>query len=273
MKVVSVCIKLNCTMLVLPLLSLILTHCVIGRSVDNIKQLTPEEIERIKNWTEDDQNIWQLSGQFEGDIILNDDQRNGLINQYYRWPNKVIPYMFDASVTASQRQSVTSALNDYVTLTCIRPTLITAPVTDYVLVTNNQNGCFSSVGRQGGRQILNLQSGTSCFSKGTVLHEFLHALGFFHQQSATERDDYVTIVKENVIPDKLHNFNKYDANTITNFGVKYDYGSVMHYDAYAFSIGAGKKTIITKDPNAVIGQRAGLSAADIQKLKKMYNCP
>jgi hypothetical protein len=33
---------------------------------------------------------------------------------------------------------------------------------------------------------------------GTVLHELLHALGFYHQQSATERDDYVIINWQNI---------------------------------------------------------------------------
>jgi hypothetical protein len=37
------------------------------------------------------------------------------------------------------------------------------------------------------------------------------------------------------IPGTENNFNKYDASTITSFGVEYDYNSVMHYSAYAFS--------------------------------------
>ncbi|MBD5001990.1 hypothetical protein GUF49_10645, partial [Xanthomonas citri pv. citri] len=51
----------------------------------------------------------------------------------------------------------------------------------------------------------------------------------------------------------------------------YDYGSAMHYDAYAFSSN-GQPTIVPTDPNAQIGQRLALSAIDIAKLKTMYNC-
>ena len=42
-----------------------------------------------------------------------------------------------------------------------------------------------------------------------------------------------------------HNFDKYNASTITSFGVPYDYESIMHYGPYAFSEN-GQKTIEPK---------------------------
>lgn len=74
----------------------------------------------------------------------------------------------------------------------------------------------------GGRQQLNLtpnQIEVGCFRLGTVIHEFLHAVGFFHMQSATERDEYVQIIWENIRNGTERNFEKYNASTISNFGV------------------------------------------------------
>lgn len=43
----------------------------------------------------DKQNVWELSGLFEGDIILNNEKatRNGVIDAATRWPNGTIPYL------------------------------------------------------------------------------------------------------------------------------------------------------------------------------------
>lgn len=113
---------------------------------------------------------------------------------------------------------------------------------------------------------------SGCYRIGTIVHEFLHALGFFHQQSATDRDDYVTIVEENLIPELAYNFEKYNDTYITDFGVEYDYGSVLHYPPISFSIN-GLPTIVPKQEGVEIGQRRGLSPKDIYKLNLMYKCP
>merc|ERR1711970_312969 len=105
--------------------------------------------------------------------------------------------------------------------------------------------CSSTIGRWGGMQDLNL--GKCCYRIGTIQHEFLHALGFYHEQSRSDRDRYVTIIKENILPDTkkmnyTRNFEKYKT---ANQGFGYEYGSVMHYPADAFSKN-GKLTIATK---------------------------
>ncbi|KAL4706852.1 hypothetical protein ACJJTC_010086 [Scirpophaga incertulas] len=143
-----------------------------------------------------------------------------------------------------------------------------------VIIKGTASGCFSSVGYNSPddedeevNQVLNL--GKRCFRHGTVVHEILHTLGFYHMQSTYNRDDYVKIIWENILQGVEYNFNKYNNNTIIDFGVPYDYDSVMHYPEKAFSKN-GNKTIIPLKEGVNIGQRNGLSESDVLKLNFMY---
>ncbi|XP_073703910.1 meprin A subunit beta-like [Garra rufa] len=133
------------------------------------------------------------------------------------------------------------------------------------------DGCWSYVGCTSGAQTLSI--GNGCGIKGIVEHEFLHALGFWHEQSRYDRDDYVTINFENIITGLKPNFNKYSKNMSTTQDTPYDYYSLMHYDKNAFSNGNGS-TIITKRPEFqdVIGQRLDMSEYDAIELNKLYKC-
>lgn len=63
--------------------------------------------------------------------------------------------------------------------------------------TSELSGCYSYVGRVGGSQTINYPQW--CLDQyGSVQHEMLHALGFYHEQSRFDRDDYVTIMWDNI---------------------------------------------------------------------------
>jgi hypothetical protein len=47
-----------------------------------------------------------------------------------------------------------------------------------------------------------LMSPSTCMRYGTVVHEFIHSLGFFHEQSRPDRDQFIKIEQENVKPGK-----------------------------------------------------------------------
>ncbi len=65
------------------------------------------------------------------------------------------------------------------------------------LVFFSSKSCYSYVGnRHVGKQILSI--GTNCDRIATIEHEFLHALGFWHEQSRADRDDYVTIMWDRI---------------------------------------------------------------------------
>lgn len=91
------------------------------------------------------------------------------------------------------------------------------------------------IGRLGGGQTLNLQSPDCLKTIGTPIHELLHAAGFMHEQNREERDAFVNVRFNNVEPGREKNFEKTRKGESSNFGVAYDFGSVMHYSHVAFS--------------------------------------
>ena len=80
--------------------------------------------------------------------------------------------------------------------TCIRFREYANKDEDYVTFRSDSPGCWSFVGRKGGGQVINLAE--KCVRLGVAVHELLHALGLHHQQSAANRDDYVTINWDNI---------------------------------------------------------------------------
>ena len=141
----------------------------------------------------------------------------------------------------------------------------------YIKVING-SGCWSFVGMQltEGVQELSLKI-PGCMVRGTVAHEFIHALGFWHEQSRPDRDEFIEVVWDKISEANRHNFNKYSTDLVDLLDLPYDYGSVMHYGDKGFSID-GSKTIVVKQPGATIGQRVNLSPIDDQEIRKYYGC-
>ncbi|GAV06276.1 hypothetical protein RvY_16293 [Ramazzottius varieornatus] len=216
----------------------------------------------------------------EGDMLLDDQDlsRNGLLNARYLWRYRRVYYTIAANFSAEDRALIRESLREYDRKTCLQlielPQVMTSRppwMEDYIVVYSEDDGCYSSVGRRGGAQRLNLQS-PGCMRRGTIIHEFMHAIGFYHEQSRTDRDDYVEINWANIPDDKRHNFDTYPWSRITVLGEPYDYESVMHYSSTAFTNVSGVQTIIPKQPGVIMGQRVDFSLSDIKKINRRYAC-
>jgi len=218
------------------------------------------------------------AGEFEGDMKLTQSQlrqlnvssseRNGILGDRYRWPDAKIPYVITGAFSSDDVTKIETAFASFASNTCLRIVKRTTEA-DYVEIIK-YGGCWSYVGRLGGKQKLSLSGG--CIFQATIIHEFMHAAGFFHEQSRADRDTYVRIQLENIRQAYADNFNKEDASSVTAFGEPYDYQSVMHYGAYDFSKN-GQKTIVRLDGSkADLGNEVGFSQIDINKLNAMYQC-
>lgn len=157
--------------------------------------------------------------------------------------------------------------------TCIKFVERTDEV-DFIRFVHYPGRCASNVGRVGGGQPIYLDA-RGCMTRGTIQHEVIHALGYDHMINHVYRDDYIVIDFDNIDPRYQHNFGKVSFTTHSDFGTPYDFYSLMHYGAYAFSADKSRPTIITRDEkySKIIGQKRGLSNGDILRLNRMYDCP
>lgn len=149
---------------------------------------------------------------------------------------------------------------------------------DYVTFTGDSLHCSSMVGREGGEQFIKLTKddavGEGCFQIGSVMHEIMHALGFYHMHKSPERDDFITIMWDNIDKGDHSKLDKReDEEDLTNFGLGYDFDSIMHYSSKLYSIN-DEDTLVAANPEDTLrmGQREWLSDGDILRIRRMYNC-
>lgn len=205
----------------------------------------------------------------EEDIILVDDlsklSGQGTYTTYAgaRWTNRTIPYAFASNVPQTIRDRVLQAANaiNSSTNVILKPRQYE---TNYVQITyNTGTECSSSLGMMGGTQTLTLADRCEV---GSIVHEFGHAMGLYHEQTRPDRDQYVSIQWGNIPYDWQSQYQVRSGSA--GYGA-YDFDSLMHYPA-TFD---GKIAIKPLDPTVDInrmGQRVSLSPIDISTINMMY---
>ena len=203
-----------------------------------------------------------------GTPLVTDQQK-----QTYLWKNNTVPWIFSAAGTGITYQTVESALAAFQAKlgNCIKFQRITstAGVSNYVKVINGGEGsCYSYVGSVGGMQELSL--GTYCDLPVIAQHEFMHALGFYHEHNRPDRDTAVTIVKEKILTDYCDNFEI--CKTCKTYA-PYNTRGIMQYPSYAFGCQYEHNTILRKsDPTNLIDYNEVIQDSDVTAIKSLYGC-
>lgn len=72
----------------------------------------------------------------------------------------------------------------------------------YIEIGNTKKGCYAMIGyhrqRNGQGLPVNLQTPECTKHQGTIEHELMHVIGVMHEQARADRDEYVTILWENI---------------------------------------------------------------------------
>ncbi|EDO44565.1 predicted protein, partial [Nematostella vectensis] len=168
--------------------------------------------------------------------------------------------------------TIQAAIDEFHKNTCLRFKARTTE-TDWVLFIYKSR-CWSKVGLiywKPGYQEVSL--GPGCNVKGIVIHELMHAIGFWHEHRRPDRDQYVEVLWEN-IQDGMqeYNFNKLGYDDVDDLQVPYDYDSIMHYHSKMYSKNKQDTIRPIRSANNTLGQRTGFSAVDIREINTLYDC-
>nr|QHB21523.1 venom M12A protease 2 [Platymeris rhadamanthus] len=211
----------------------------------------------------------------EEDILDGVTSRNALINSKKLWKKGIVPYVFHKKIEPKNRAKIENAMRLIEAQTCVKFVPWDQSMGENYLMVLANAGCFATVGYSRlNQRYLNLNQ-RGCMGKlGTMQHELLHVLGLEHEQSRPDRDQYVDIIKENILDGMEKNFKLVSQREYSTLDIPYDYNSVMHYSAYSFSKNR-KATVLPKDKSIdpdILGQRNGASKSDIKKINIMYKC-
>eukprot|EP00112_Aurelia_sp_Birch-Aquarium-sp1_P024367 Seg768.6 transcript_id=Seg768.6/GoldUCD/mRNA.D3Y31 product="Meprin A subunit beta" protein_id=Seg768.6/GoldUCD/D3Y31 len=210
-----------------------------------------------------------------GDVSLAGNSNNvfgSAKDQSMLWlPSKQVPYEISPDLASNPAAmfAIFQGFREWESYACLKFVERTNEQ-DYIYIFNNCSGCWSYVGRQGGKQELCLDNG--CHSRATVAHELAHAMGFWHEQSRPDRDNYIKIFWENIEKDNAYNFNKHDNSEVDSLGTPYDHYSMMQYDETSFSMN-GNLTMKAKQRHIVqLGNEVGFTNIDSAQAMKLYKC-
>jgi hypothetical protein len=207
-----------------------------------------------------------------GDIVLGKVESGSTISKgNYEpqapllWDKPEIPYLISPELPDPSRvERAVQYFNQHTPVTFIPR----SDQPDAVVFEPGPEHCFSTLGRSGGLQPINLAK--DCHTQ-EILHEMMHALGFVHEQSRTDRDTYLRILWDNIeekyrpqfaiVPDSLMEAMR---------GTPFDYHSIMLYRADTFTTHPGLASIQPTGPGPIDPVHEGLSEMDIQRLKRLF---
>lgn len=181
--------------------------------------------------------VFTESNLFEGDLKLPSDKilrsyaqaggrvlgvRSTTTDPDALWPGRKVYYTYNSALPYSLAKIIRQAMDHWEDNTCLR-FFARNSESDYIEFRNDDVGCYSdSIGRDGGKQIINLGSGCEYF--GIAVHEVGHAIGKWHEQTRPDRDQFVTINFNNIQSGKGGNFQLRNNDLSDPLSVDYDYG-------------------------------------------------
>lgn len=129
--------------------------------------------------------------------------------------------------------------------------------------------CLSYVGKIGGHQPIYLED--RCGEK-EITHELMHALGFIHEHSRPDRDNFVKVNWDKIEEDKQGQFEVAPLSlSEPQKNRPFDYQSIMIYNPTDFARQRGETTLESRTGTIIEPAPQGISPEDMMRLQILYS--
>lgn len=183
------------------------------------------------------------------------------------WESGEIPFSIDRGIV--NPQAIHGAIEVFHTQTSVRFVPFSGQK-DVLVFVPAQALCASYLGKMGGGQPIYIAPDCGV---NEVMHEIMHALGFVHEQSRTDRDKYLEILWTNIDPqfwlqfwivpdDLIHDY----VGSVFSF----DAESIMLYSPDAFAKTPGTMTMRSRQGLELHPSRGTFSRVDRERLQYLY---
>jgi hypothetical protein len=186
-----------------------------------------------------------------------------------KWPEPIIPFTFDQAF--NNEEVVLKAMKYMESKTKIR--FRRANKNDEYYVRFNPSwtdeNCYSFLGRVKRKEGQSIALGQNCGVR-EIVHELMHVLGFIHEQSRHDRDNYITINWDNIKEIHHQQFSKFPSEFVDMGQYPFDFNSIMLYPSTTFSQFPEEYSLtrINGEPYPI--PKEILSPQDIKRVNDLY---
>ena len=186
------------------------------------------------------------------------------------WKDGIVPYYLTGDFTDQEIQSIKTGMERWEQTSDVHFQEVSPRARAYNIIRIHETRWSSSIGENNSVCYMNFGDGGSAL--GHITHELGHALGLLHEHQRPDRDQFITIFWNAIIPKYLHNFEIRDNPLIEEENHDYDYQSIMHYPAKSFGINQSI-TMASESPDNPINRLDVITEKDSAKVVEIYGPP
>ncbi|CEF59693.2 Astacin-like metalloendopeptidase [Strongyloides ratti] len=198
-------------------------------------------------------------------------KRDILLDQWDPWKVSEIQYFVKSPV---KKDNVKKAIEHIENNTCIKFKEVDSEFSDKQgLIFLEDIVCSSNVGLINPNKSQPIKLSSYCYDKvELILHEIGHALGLIHEQSRSDRDEYISVDLNNVEDNEKHNFQIMNYSSYRNYSTQYDVKALMHYKPTDFAKNTKKPVITSRLHNAYQKNMGYSTKMTFNEIKQLNLC-